>query len=105
MEQSRAALSAVDALGDTAPVLLHLADGTPGLPAHGPYDRIHVACAAEHLPTALLDQLAPGGRLVAPVGPQGADQQLLLVRRSLDGCLTDEHLGAVRFVPLIEEQP
>lgn len=77
-------------------------DGTRGLPEAAPFDAINVAAAAPRaLPAALEQQLAPGGRLVAPVG--AAAQQLVLVRRSADGAtLTRTALDPVRFVPLVE---
>lgn len=78
-------------------------DGTRGLADEAPFDAINVAAAAwPVVPEALERQLAPGGRLVAPVGAGG--QQLVLVRRSSDddGELERTPLEAVRFVPLIE---
>lgn len=77
-------------------------DGTRGLPDEAPFDAINVAAAAwPVVPEALERQLAPGGRLVAPVGASG--QQLVLERRSDDGAeLERTPLEAVRFVPLIE---
>jgi len=76
------------------------ADGSLGWPAQAPYDRINVAAAArDHVPQALLDQLAEGGRLVVPVGQR--HQRLELWRRS-QGELTRKRLGAVAFVPLVE---
>lgn len=74
-------------------------DGTLGHPAAAPYDAINVAAAAaDAVPPALEDQLAPGGRLVLPV-----DQTLVVVRREADGRLHRADAGRVRFVPLIGE--
>ncbi|GFR40066.1 hypothetical protein Agub_g606, partial [Astrephomene gubernaculifera] len=53
-------------------------DGYAGYPECAPYDLIHVGAAAPRLPPALLAQLAGGGRLVAPVGPEGGPQQLVV---------------------------
>jgi protein-L-isoaspartate(D-aspartate) O-methyltransferase len=75
-------------------------DGRLGWPEHAPYPAIIVTAAAESLDPALLEQLAPGGVLVAPVGP-GHAQQLLRYRRDADGSLQCENLGAVMFVPLL----
>ena len=78
-------------------------DGSRGLPDEAPFDAINVAAAAwPEIPPALERQLAPAGRLVAPVGASG--QQLVLVERSAgeDGELTRATLDPVRFVPLIE---
>jgi protein-L-isoaspartate(D-aspartate) O-methyltransferase len=78
-------------------------DGTIGWPAEAPYDAILAAASGSHVPPPLLDQLAPGGRLVMPLGNPGAVQQLVKVTRRSDGSTARENLGAVRFVPLIGE--
>lgn len=74
-------------------------DGMRGWPTQAPFDAILVAAAPLALPDALLRQLAPGGRLVAPVGPEGA-QQLLRVTHRESG-FHKEVLGPVSFVPLL----
>ena len=76
--------------------LVH-ADGALGLPEAAPFDGIIVAAAAADVPDALLQQLAPGGRMIVPVG--SGDQALCLVERTATG-LTEKWLDAVRFVPL-----
>lgn len=72
-------------------------DGTQGLPEGAPYDAIIVAAAAPGVPGALLQQLAPGGRMIVPVG--SGDQALCLIERTATG-FTEKWLDAVRFVPL-----
>ena len=79
-------------------VLVIHADGSAGYPPGAPYDVISVTAAAPELPQPLLDQLAPGGRLVAPVG-RGAEQ-LVLVERTEQGD-RQRVIADVRFVPLI----
>lgn len=74
-------------------------DGRLGWPEEAPFDAIVVTAAGEDVPAALVDQLAPGGVLVAPVGPQGS-QTLVRLRRTPDG-VQRETLGAVAFVPLL----
>ena len=76
-------------------------DGTLGLPETAPFDAINVAAGGgeERLAT-LLGQLAPGGRLVAPVGGQ-EDQILVRFRRTAKGLERTEH-GRVRFVRLVD---
>jgi protein-L-isoaspartate(D-aspartate) O-methyltransferase len=81
-----------------AVVELLVGDGSLGFADEAPYDAINVAASApERIPPALLDQLAPGGRLVAPVG-----ERLVFVNRDSDGRLRQPQIhGAVRFVPLV----
>ncbi len=79
-------------------VRLKLADGSLGLPEAAPFDSIIVAAAAVGLPQALKDQLAPGGRLIVPVGT--AEQRLLLVERQ-GNVFRESWYEAVRFVPLL----
>jgi protein-L-isoaspartate(D-aspartate) O-methyltransferase len=74
-------------------------DGFEGWQAYAPYDGILVAAAAHSVPPALLEQLAPGGRLVIPVGPE-REQQLIRITRRGD-TFEREPLGAVMFVPLL----
>lgn len=81
-------------------VTLKTGDGSGGWPEHAPYDRILVAAAPDLIPTALLAQLAPGGRMVIPAGMDGA-QTLMLVSRSDDGALATEDILSVRFSELV----
>ncbi len=75
------------------------ADGYFGWPEHAPFDAIIVTAAPDHIPAPLLEQLADGGRLVIPVGPVGAYQELYLVERQ-GGQFVTSSLGGVAFVPL-----
>jgi protein-L-isoaspartate(D-aspartate) O-methyltransferase len=81
-------------------VRFRLGDGWEGWHKYAPYDGIIVAAAAGELPPKLLEQLAPGGRLVMPVGPSGR-QALVRVTQRPDRC-EQETLGAVSFVPLVK---
>jgi len=90
-----------DELGYTNIHVLH-ADGTLGWAEHAPYDAILVTAGGPSVPQPLLDQLAPGGRLVIPVGPKES-QVLVRILRGKDGKLEREDLGDVRFVPLVGE--
>ncbi|HSC83186.1 MAG TPA: protein-L-isoaspartate(D-aspartate) O-methyltransferase [Pseudomonas sp.] len=80
-------------------VVFRWGDGWEGWNALGPYNGIIVTAAAAEVPQALLDQLAPGGRLVIPVGV-GDVQELLLIIREDDG-YSRHVLDLVRFVPLL----
>jgi protein-L-isoaspartate(D-aspartate) O-methyltransferase len=78
-------------------------DGSLGLRDAAPFDAIIVSAAAPRIPQALAEQLAPGGRLLVPVGE--SEQQLLqLVQRHADGTTSARTLEGCRFVPLIGEQ-
>lgn len=78
-------------------------DGTLGWPDAAPYDAVVVTAGAPTVPDALVDQLAPGGRLVIPVGTASDRQELLRVRATASGTSREE-LGSVRFVPLVGTQ-
>jgi protein-L-isoaspartate(D-aspartate) O-methyltransferase len=75
-------------------------DGRIGWPENGPFDAIVVTAAAPALVDALIDQLAPGGALIAPVGGSGG-QCLLKLRKQEDGSIERSELAAVVFVPLL----
>jgi len=90
---------ALDELGVTN-VVVHLGDGTQGRPSDAPFDAVLVTAGGPSIPAPLLDQLAPGGRLVGPFGPRGA-QQLVRVVREPDGGFRQEVLARCTFVDLI----
>jgi protein-L-isoaspartate(D-aspartate) O-methyltransferase len=75
-------------------------DGRIGWAENGPFDAILVTAAAPALVDALTEQLAPGGILVAPVGP-ASSQSLLRLHKDADGRITQQTLGPVVFVPLL----
>ena len=76
-----------------------LGDGAPGWPEEAPFDGILVTAAAPRVPDPLVAQLAPGGRLVIPVGDL-ASQELVIIQRTARG-FEERSAGGVRFVPLI----
>ncbi|HVE66135.1 MAG TPA: protein-L-isoaspartate(D-aspartate) O-methyltransferase, partial [Thermoanaerobaculia bacterium] len=76
-------------------------DGYRGWPEHAPFDAIIVTAAPERIPQPLLDQLAPGGIMVIPVG--GFFQELKVFRKSGDGRITEKDILPVRFVPMTGE--
>jgi len=79
-------------------------DGSRGWPEDAPFDAILAAASGSHVPRPLVEQLAPGGRLVMPVGGQLWAQTLVKITRQADGRTSRENLGKVRFVPLIGEE-
>jgi protein-L-isoaspartate(D-aspartate) O-methyltransferase len=76
-------------------------DGYRGWPEHAPFDAIIVTAAPERIPEPLVDQLAPGGVMVIPVG--GFFQELKVFRKSADGRVTEKDILPVRFVPMTGE--
>ena len=79
-------------------VMVHVGDGSLGLPKYAPYQAIMVTAAAPNVPQPLFDQLEDGGRLVLPEG--GAGGQILDRWRKQAGQYTREHIAPVAFVPL-----
>jgi protein-L-isoaspartate(D-aspartate) O-methyltransferase len=77
-----------------------VADGSQGWPAAAPYDIILVACATPELPAPLLDELAPEGRLIIPLGSAEDEYQDLRIYHRDQGELSSRSLFPVRFVPL-----
>ncbi len=89
-------------LRELAPMVeLRLADGLAGAPDAAPFDAIHIACACAEMPTALIAQLALGGRMVLPVGAANGEQRLVLLTKSAAGVLSEQPLAAVYFVPAL----
>jgi len=82
-------------------VQIRLSDGSWGWKEHAPYDAIIVTAAPLEVPKSLLEQLAPGGRLVIPVGGS-TTQELRLIQHAEKG-FTNERLVLVNFVPLIKD--
>jgi protein-L-isoaspartate(D-aspartate) O-methyltransferase len=78
-------------------VRMKLADGREGLPEAAPFDAIVIAAAAQTPPPALVEQLAPDGRMILPLGVE--KQRLCLIERSAAGVI-DNMLEEVHFVPL-----
>ncbi|HTH16495.1 MAG TPA: protein-L-isoaspartate(D-aspartate) O-methyltransferase [Magnetospirillum sp.] len=86
-------------------VTAKLGDGTRGWPEQAPFERIMVTAAAHDIPPVLVDQLAVGGIMVLPLGDAHALEQDLVKVTKLDDGLHIDHLGPVRFVPLVEGLP
>lgn len=84
-------------------VEVHEGDGYAGLPDIAPFQGIMVTAAAEEIPPALVEQLAPGGRLVMPLGAQHEVQWLTVVEKSADGKTSRRVVLPVRFVPMTGE--
>lgn len=82
-------------------VTVRCGDGYRGWPEHAPFDAIIVAAAPDHVPQPLIDQLAPGGRLVIPVGRYFQD--LILIEKQQDGTVRRRTVEAVMFVPMTGE--
>lgn len=95
------AAAVLERLGYTT-VRVRAGDGYRGWPEEAPFDAVIVTAAAPEIPPALLTQLAPGGRLIMPVGPRDGIQYLVLVEKDAAGEIAQRTLLPVRFVPLVE---
>jgi protein-L-isoaspartate(D-aspartate) O-methyltransferase len=96
LEQAR---ERIRALG-LSNVRLKYDDGVLGWPRYAPFDAIMITAAAEQIPEPLVEQLSPGGRLLAPVGGSGGQQELFQLDRRAYG-VERRSLGPVSFVPLL----
>ena len=81
-------------------VQVRCGDGYEGWPEEAPFDLILVGCAPSEPPVVLIEQLAPGGRLVLPVGSLGV-QELVLIEKQADGSTRQSKQGGVAFVPML----
>ncbi len=101
-ELAQAAEKTLRSLGYDGP-RIRTGDGYQGWPDHAPYDRIIVTAAPPELPQDLIDQLAPEGRLVAPVGANPDAQRIVLVSKDSEGGVSRRNELPVRFVPMVRE--
>ena len=83
-------------------VEVKIGNGYAGWPEQAPFDRIILTAAPNELPRTLVDQLKPGGRLVAPVGPVYGTQELVVVTKDAQGKVRRESVLPVRFVPMVQ---
>ncbi|HEX6112979.1 MAG TPA: protein-L-isoaspartate(D-aspartate) O-methyltransferase [Geminicoccaceae bacterium] len=103
-ELAAGARSKLDALGYRN-IEYRTADGAAGCPERAPFDGIIVTAAAQTIPPALIGQLAPGGRLVIPIGGDPLSQELVLVEKDARGVVRERPLFPVAFVPLTDAAP
>lgn len=85
------------------PVNVRAGNGYLGWPEEAPFDRIILTAAPPEMPQALVEQLEPGGRLVAPVGPVGGVQELVMLEKNPQGEVRSMTVIGVRFVPMVDK--
>ena len=84
-------------------ITVRAGDGYKGWPEEAPFERIMVTAAPAEVPQTLIDQLAPGGRMILPVGAQFLVQYLWVIEKDDQGTVTKEKILPVRFVPMVKE--
>lgn len=84
-------------------ITIRIGDGYKGWPEHAPFDRIMVTAAPKDIPEKLVEQLAPGGIMVLPVGETVMMQYLWLITKDNDGQIEKEKILPVRFVPMVKK--
>jgi protein-L-isoaspartate(D-aspartate) O-methyltransferase len=82
-------------------IFVRSGNGYLGWPEASPFDRIILTAAPPEMPQVLIDQLKPGGRLLAPVGSSPANQQIVIVEKTKDGKVVERAVLPVRFVPMV----
>ena len=97
-ERARETLADIGDGTEYGAVSIRAGDGREGWPANAPYDRAYLTCAAESFPDAVVEQVRPGGLVLAPIGR--GRQRLVRARRRADGSLETEERGGVRFVEM-----
>lgn len=98
-ELSRGAQAVLKSLG-FGNIHFKVGDGWFGWAEQGPFDAIMVTAAPDQIPSPLLAQLKPGGRMIIPIGPEGGMQYLHLVEKTVENEIKLHNVMAVRFVPL-----
>jgi len=99
-ELARRAAATLERLGYDG-IHTRTGDGYKGWPEEAPFDGVIVTAAPDEIPQALVEQLAPGGRMVIPVGPQDRVQVLKLLQKTAAGKLVERDVIPVRFVPMV----
>ena len=84
-------------------ITVRAGDGYKGWPEEAPFERIMVTAAPTEVPQEHIDQLAPGGRMILPVGAQFLVQYLWVIEKDDQGTVTKEKILPVRFVPIVKE--
>ena len=84
-------------------ITVRAGDGYKGWPDEGPFERIMVTAAPTDVPQTLVDQLAPGGRMIIPVGAQFLVQYLWVIEKDYQETVTKKKILPVRFVPMVKE--
>ena len=84
-------------------ITVRAGDGYKGWPEESPFERIMVTAAPAEVPQTLVEQLAPGGRMILPVGAQFLVQYLWVIEKDDQGTVTKEKILPVRFVPMVKE--
>ena len=84
-------------------ITVRAGDGYKGWPEEAPFERIMVTAAPTEVPQELIDQLAPGVRMMLPVGAQFLVQYLWVIEKDDQGTVTKEKILPVRFVPMVKE--
>ena len=84
-------------------ITVRAGDGYKGWPEEAPFERIMVTAAPAEVPQTLVEQLAPGGRMILPVGAQFLVQYLWVIEKDDQGTVTKEKILPVRFVPMVKE--